>query len=67
MPDPRLYVEGDLATGAKLRLAEEPARKLTQVLRLGPGAAIRVFNERDGEWRAQLETADKRGVSIAAT
>ncbi len=64
MPDPRLYVEGDLTPGAKLRLADEAARKLTQVLRLGPGAAIRVFNAQDGEWRAELETADKRRVAI---
>ncbi len=48
----RLFVEADLAAGAELALPREQAHYLAHVLRLGPGAAVALFNGRDGEWRA---------------
>lgn len=63
MPDPRLYVEDALHDGATLSLDEGQSRKLTSVLRLGEGAALRLFNE-NGEWRATIASAGKRGVSV---
>lgn len=62
MPGPRLYHEGQLAPGAKLRLEEAQAHKLTAVLRLGAGARIRLFNE-DGEWAAEISAKDRAGLS----
>lgn len=63
MPAPRLYVEGELALGAKLRLDEAQAHKLTVVLRQGPGAALRLFNADDGEWAAETSAKDRGGVT----
>jgi 16S rRNA (uracil1498-N3)-methyltransferase len=64
MPEPRLYLDAPLAAGARLDLDEAQAHKATTVLRLGVGARVRVFNERDGEWSATLAELKKRGVSI---
>ncbi|MGE3142023.1 MAG: 16S rRNA (uracil(1498)-N(3))-methyltransferase [Hyphomonadaceae bacterium] len=68
MPDPRLYLDHALSAGARAPLDEGQSRKLTQVLRLKPGAGVRVFNARDGEWRAVLAPAGPRafGVEIGA-
>ena len=37
---------------------------LTNVLRMGAGAAIRVFNGREGEWRAVLTQRNRRGWAL---
>jgi 16S rRNA (uracil1498-N3)-methyltransferase len=50
----RLFVESDLAPGATIPLRHDQAHYLTNVMRQGEGAAIRLFNGRDGEWRATL-------------
>ncbi len=64
MPDPRLHVEDQLAAGARVALDEGQSRKLAQVLRLGLGAGVRLFNARDGEWRAEIAEKDKRGLAL---
>jgi 16S rRNA (uracil1498-N3)-methyltransferase len=58
---PRLFVEADLAAGARIACTAMQANYLRNVLRLGPGDAILLFNGRDGEWRAQIAEAGKRG------
>ncbi|MET0181965.1 MAG: 16S rRNA (uracil(1498)-N(3))-methyltransferase [Caulobacterales bacterium] len=63
MPDPRLYIEDALHEGAQLSLDDGQSRKLTSVLRLGPGSGVRVFNE-EGEWRAIIAAASKKGVTV---
>jgi len=60
----RLFVEAALAEGATLALGGEQANYLRNVLRLGPGDAILLFNGRDGEWRAELAEAGRRGVTL---
>lgn len=60
----RLHVPDPLAPGAQLRLAPEQARYLLTVMRQGPGDAVGVFNGRDGEWRARLVEAGKRGAVL---
>ncbi len=62
----RLYVSADLAEGARIPCTPEQASYLRTVLRLGEGAAILVFNGRDGEWRARLSEAGKRGAVLVA-
>jgi 16S rRNA (uracil1498-N3)-methyltransferase len=37
------------------------------VLRLGVGAHVRVFNARDGEWRADIEAQARSGVRLRVT
>jgi len=64
-PAPRLFVEDALESGAEIRLDAGPAHYLAQVLRLKPGAEVRLFNGRDGEWRATLTEAVKRACTLA--
>jgi 16S rRNA (uracil1498-N3)-methyltransferase len=65
---PRLFVEAPLAEGARLALNAAQANYLGNVLRLGAGDAVLVFNGRDGEWRGTLVSAGKRqlATTIAA-
>jgi 16S rRNA (uracil1498-N3)-methyltransferase len=56
----RLYVEGPLFESGGVDLRAEQSHYLGNVLRLGPGAELLVFNGRDGEWRARLVSAGKR-------
>ena len=60
----RLHVTADLQPGARIELTPEQARYLLTVMRLGPGDALLVFNARDGEWRARVAEAAKRGGSL---
>src|ERR1700743_2025672 len=57
----RLFVPEPLAEGAAIALPTEQSHYLANVMRLQPGAALLVFNGRDGEWRATLAEAGKRG------
>src|SRR4029077_4213156 len=63
---PRLFVEAALAAGAALALAPNQANYLLNVLRLKPGAPVLAFNGRDGEWRAELGAARKKGAELVA-
>ena len=56
----RLYVEAPLVAGASIALDAERAHYLRHVLRLEAGAAVALFNGRDGQWRAELEAGRKR-------
>jgi 16S rRNA (uracil1498-N3)-methyltransferase len=58
-PPPRLHVDADLAGGRALDLAVPQAHHLATVLRLGAGAAVAVFNGRDGEWLARIAEAGR--------
>ncbi|WP_158912924.1 16S rRNA (uracil(1498)-N(3))-methyltransferase [Caulobacter sp. S45] len=61
----RLFVPEPLAGGADLALSVEQTHYLVNVMRLQPGAELLVFNGRDGEWRAVLAQAGKRGGRLA--
>lgn len=58
----RLYVDQPLAPGQAVALSQDQAHYLTGVMRLTEGAAILLFNGRDGEWRATLAQAGKRNA-----
>jgi 16S rRNA (uracil1498-N3)-methyltransferase len=62
----RLFVDHPLAAGARIACTPEQASYLRGVLRLGTGDEILIFNGRDGEWRARLEEAGKRGAVLEA-
>lgn len=64
MPAPRLHLDEPLSAGALLGLDDHQGRYLSQVMRLRPGDAVRLFNARDGEWAAVLHAAGKRGVTV---
>lgn len=61
----RLHVEAPLAAGLPVTLGGEQAHYLRNVLRLEPGAAIALFNGRDGEWAARVAALGKRGGELA--
>ena len=63
----RLFVDADLREGASVACTPAQANYLRNVLRLKPGDAILVFNGRDGEWRAAIAEAGKRGTTLAIT
>jgi 16S rRNA (uracil1498-N3)-methyltransferase len=58
----RLFVPADLATGQTVALEARAAHYLCDVLRLGPGAEIALFNGRDGEYGARLDKQGKRVI-----
>jgi len=62
----RLFVDHPLGAGARIPCTPEQASYLRGVLRLAGGDEILVFNGRDGEWRARLEEAGKRGATLEA-
>jgi 16S rRNA (uracil1498-N3)-methyltransferase len=52
---PRLFVDAALAAGGTVALERKQSNYLGNVLRLGAGESILVFNGRDGEWQAAIE------------
>ena len=63
----RLYVPDDLAADAVVGLGPSQAHYLRSVLRLGPGDEVALFNGRDGEWRARIDTIGKGWASLELT
>jgi len=61
----RLYVEAPLSGGGELTLNEAQSHYLVHVLRARQGAALRLFNGLDGEWRATILVLGKRTVTLA--
>jgi 16S rRNA (uracil1498-N3)-methyltransferase len=51
---PRLFVDAPLHEGQSVELERDQSNYLGNVLRLGAGDIVLVFNGRDGEWRAQI-------------
>ena len=64
-PATRLWTEEDLGPGVTLGLDHARAHYLRSVLRLSRGAAIALFNGRDGEWLARVEGLGKGWCSLA--
>ncbi|HZF95862.1 MAG TPA: RsmE family RNA methyltransferase, partial [Allosphingosinicella sp.] len=64
---PRLFVEQALSEGAALTLDGPPANYLANVLRLAPGAEVKLFDDRTGEWLAQITEAGRKRVTLAVT
>jgi 16S rRNA (uracil1498-N3)-methyltransferase len=62
---PRLYVSQDLAEGGEVKLDPQQTNYLVNVLRLGVGALILLFNGRDGEFSASLATSSRKAATLA--
>lgn len=62
---PRLYVDEQLAAGASLVLGGPQAHYLGGVLRLGAGAQVKLFDDRTGEWLAEIVDAGNRRMTLA--
>jgi len=61
---PRLYLPTSLVTGEILVLEEQAAHHVKQVLRLGPGAVLRVFDGEGREHHASLLDGGRDRVSV---
>jgi len=57
---PRLYSPALLERGATVALSESAARHCVAALRMGPGAAVTLFDGRGGEYAATLVEAGKK-------
>ena len=63
-PSIRLYVPHDLGAAVSVPLNEKQAHYLKNVMRLGSGDALLIFNGRDGEWRATVDDLGRRDGSL---
>lgn len=61
---PRIYLPEPLITGYSVALTESAANHVTRVLRLRPGAELRLFNGEGGEYAAVLGDSGKRGATV---
>lgn len=63
----RLYVDAALQAGQAVAVGEAQANYLFNVMRLGTGAQVLLFNGQSGEWRAEVAQVGRRsGVLICA-
>lgn len=60
----RLFVDAALAADVEIAVSDKPSHYLLHVMRLGAGDALRLFNGRDGEWRARLVTGGRAGCRL---
>jgi len=63
---PRLFIDAPLAVGARIPLDRAQANYLLNVLRLGEGGEVLVFNGRDGEFRARISVDGRKSGSLLA-
>ena len=62
---PRLFVRQALSEGASVELDAAQANYLGNVLRLGAGAELLVFDGSSGEWLARIADAAKKRMTLA--
>ena len=60
LKSPRLHVNGDLSSDLEVTLEGPQSHYLRNVMRLKPGASVRLFNGRDGEWLAEIASLGKK-------
>ncbi|HMX53949.1 MAG TPA: 16S rRNA (uracil(1498)-N(3))-methyltransferase, partial [Plasticicumulans sp.] len=58
---PRIHVAGPIVAGEPVALDDSASNHVVRVLRLAPGAPLRLFDGRGGQWRATLASCGKRG------
>ena len=62
---PRLFVRSALAEGASVALDQGQANYLGNVMRLGEGAELLVFDGGSGEWLARVAEAGKKRMMLS--
>jgi 16S rRNA (uracil1498-N3)-methyltransferase len=62
---PRLFVDTGLGGGRTVEPGADQAHYLRHVLRLKIGDTLRLFNGRDGEWKASVAALAKRSLTLA--
>lgn len=61
---PRLFVRSPLAQGAQIELDAAQANYLGNVMRLGEGSEVLLFDGENGEWLARIAEAGKRRMTM---
>lgn len=61
---PRLFVDQPLSAGLELRIEGGQAHYLLSVMRVKPGSAVKLFDDRTGEWLAEAAAAGKRDLTL---
>lgn len=61
---PRLFVDAPLTEGASVPLDRAQANYLLNVMRLKTGDAVRIFDDRTGEWAARIESEGRRDARL---
>ncbi len=61
---PRLHLHAALSDNAEIALEREQGHYLVNVLRVGSGDPVQVFNSTEGEWLAYITEATKKSVRI---
>jgi 16S rRNA (uracil1498-N3)-methyltransferase len=64
-PRTRLFTGSDLGRGVEVECSRDQAHYLTTVLRLVAGDRIALFNGRDGEWMARIDSVSKKSAKLA--
>ena len=62
---PRLFVRQPLSEGANVALDAGQANYLGNVMRLGTGAELLVFDGSSGEWLARIAEAGRKRMTLA--
>lgn len=63
----RLHTDETLFASASVQLGEPQTHYLRNVLRLGPGARVALFNGRDGEWWGEVESLGRSSGIVDVT
>ena len=63
----RLFVDRSLGDGVELRIEGTQANYLLNVMRLKPGAHVKLFDDVSGEWLALVDAAGRRDVLLRVT
>ena len=61
---PRLFVDDELSEGAVLTIDGQQAHYLVRVMRMAPGDAVVLCDDRTGEWACEVTGSDKRNVTL---
>ena len=61
---PRLFVRAQLGEGVRVDLDASQANYLGNVMRLGEGAELLVFDGSSGEWLARISEAGKKRMAL---
>lgn len=61
----RLFVDSPLSSGTIVELERDAVHYVANVMRLGVGDPLILFNGVDGEWRAEIEKTERRTCIVA--
>ena len=63
----RLFIDDEIVEGREIRIDGGQAHYLISVMRLKPGAPVKLFDDRTGEWLAEAKTVGRRDLILQAT